>query len=406
MSLKITGLEALQRQMKLFGEITEALNGEIANVHFDPADHASVELAISEMKLAIDQKTSAFGRSKATDAIVAQIKKHYETEILRRAAAARHSNEATGVSNEAIDQTIFRQIENTVSDLRSADSNIFERHIKKLSRLLHSPTVEKITKDLTAGLDLDAWIAAGEKTQSSMIGSATLEWPSDIRGELGLVILLIDRFADSPNGAIDFSFTFFNAGNNVTACLQSMVAQMIVPFARDYIGHVKAETGTQEPTLLPVHSGPAARKVFIVHGHDEGAREAVARFLERLGFAPIILHEQANQGRTIIEKIEAHGDVGFAVILLTPDDVGAVKGGEPLPRARQNVLLELGYFVGRLGRSRVCALKRGDIEVPSDFGGVVYEPFDAGGSWKQALSRELEAAGFDIDWNVAMKPQH
>ncbi|MGQ3314402.1 TIR domain-containing protein, partial [Reyranella sp.] len=120
----------------------------------------------------------------------------------------------------------------------------------------------------------------------------------------------------------------------------------------------------------------------------------------------IILHEQANQGRTIIEKIEAHGDVGFAVILLTPDDVGAVKGGEPLPRARQNVLLELGYFVGRLGRSRVCALKRGDIEVPSDFGGVVYEPFDAGGSWKQALSRELEAAGFDIDWNVAMKPQH
>jgi predicted nucleotide-binding protein len=182
-----------------------------------------------------------------------------------------------------------------------------------------------------------------------------------------------------------------------------MAAQMIVPFARDYIDHVKTMTGAAEPTLLPQRSGPAARKVFIVHGHDEGARELVARFLEQLKFAPIILHEQANQGRTIIEKIEAHGDVGFAVILLTPDDVGSVKDGALQPRARQNVLLELGYFVGRLGRARVCALKRGDLEVPSDFGGVVYEPFDAGGGWKQALSRELQAAGFDIDWNVAMK---
>jgi predicted nucleotide-binding protein len=143
--------------------------------------------------------------------------------------------------------------------------------------------------------------------------------------------------------------------------------------------------------------------VFIVHGHDEGARESVARFLEQLDFDPIILHEQANQGRTIIEKIEAHGEVGFAVVLLTPDDVGGVQGGDIQPRARQNVLLELGYFIGRLGRARVCALKRGDVEVPSDFGGVVYEPFDGGGGWKKALGRELQAAGFDIDWNVVMK---
>jgi predicted nucleotide-binding protein len=126
-------------------------------------------------------------------------------------------------------------------------------------------------------------------------------------------------------------------------------------------------------------------------------------FFEQLEFEAVILHEQASQGRTIIEKIEAHGDVGFAVILLTPDDMGCIKDSMPQPRARQNVLLELGYFVGRLGRSRVCALKRGDLEVPSDFGGVVYEPFDAGGAWKQALCRELQAAGFDVDRNVTMK---
>jgi predicted nucleotide-binding protein len=147
-----------------------------------------------------------------------------------------------------------------------------------------------------------------------------------------------------------------------------------------------------------------SRKVFIVHGHDDGARETVARFLERVGFEAIILHEQANKGRTIIEKVVAHGDVGFAVVLLTPDDEGCKKGETIRPRARQNVVLELGYFIGRLGREHVCALKRGDVELPSDFGGVVYEPFDDSGGWRQALGRELQAAGFEIDWNLAMRP--
>jgi predicted nucleotide-binding protein len=151
-------------------------------------------------------------------------------------------------------------------------------------------------------------------------------------------------------------------------------------------------------------AGPAALalnlcKIFVVHGHDEGARESVARFIQALGFQPIILHERANEGRTVIEKVEAHSDVGFAVVLLTPDDQGCEKGGTPGPRARQNVVLELGYFIGRLGRNRVCALKRGELEIPSDFGGVVYESFDALGGWKQALGRELRAAGFEIDWN-------
>jgi predicted nucleotide-binding protein len=142
-----------------------------------------------------------------------------------------------------------------------------------------------------------------------------------------------------------------------------------------------------------------SRRVFVVHGHDDGPREAVARFLERIGFEPIILHEQANRGRTIIEKVEAHGDAGFAVVLLTPDDEGCLKGETPQPRPRQNVLLELGYFAGRLGRANVCALKVGDIELPSDFGGVVWEKFDVSGGWKLALARELRAAGFEVDGN-------
>jgi predicted nucleotide-binding protein len=166
----------------------------------------------------------------------------------------------------------------------------------------------------------------------------------------------------------------------------------------------KEQLGTEPAPERKGVIPPVGRRIFIVHGHDGEAREAVARFLGSLDFEPIILHEQANQGRTVIEKVEAHGDVAFAVVLLTADDMGRANNELELePRARQNVLLELGYFIGRLGRPRVCALLRGNVKVPSDFAGVVWEPFDAAGGWKQALSRELQAAGYAIDWNKVMK---
>jgi predicted nucleotide-binding protein len=143
-------------------------------------------------------------------------------------------------------------------------------------------------------------------------------------------------------------------------------------------------------------------KVFLVHGHDEGARETVARFLERLGLEAVILHEQANQGRTIVEKLEHHNGARFAVVLLTPDDVGGKTPTELQPRARQNVILELGYFLARLGRQRVCALHRGEVEIPSDYMGVIYIKYDGGAGWKLELARELKAAEFQIDMNDAI----
>lgn len=153
---------------------------------------------------------------------------------------------------------------------------------------------------------------------------------------------------------------------------------------------------------LPVVARPLSRRVFVVHGHDGEARELVAGFLRKIDFEPIILHEQANQGRTVIEKVEAHGDVGFVVVLLTPDDLGrSVKEVDLKLRARQNVLLELGYFIGRLSRASVCALRRGDVDIPSDFAGVVWENMDDGGGWKLSLARELKAAGYEVDLNNA-----
>jgi len=148
--------------------------------------------------------------------------------------------------------------------------------------------------------------------------------------------------------------------------------------------------------------GPiSGSKVFLVHGHDESAKVSTACFLEKLSLEAIILHEQPNAGQTIIEKVERYAEVAFAVVLLTPDDIGGKQQSEPVlkPRARQNVILELGFFFGRPGRTHVAALIKGDVEKPSDYDGVAYTPMDQAGAWKFELARELKAAGLNVDLN-------
>jgi predicted nucleotide-binding protein len=293
---------------------------------------------------------------------------------------------------------IFSEINNAVLDLQASQLQTYERPLRKLAQLLRHPDLEPYNVKLTEGLDLDAFMAESGRSVGGMVGSSKLAWPDDARQALGLTLLLIEKLADKSGLAISFSHDFFYSGKKVISGIHALTGQLIIPFVRDYKNYVQSQGSTE--TMLKTE---ISRKVFIVHGHDDGARETVARFLERIGLEAIILHEQANQGRTVIEKVVAHSDVGFAVVLLTPDDEGCVRGGTPEPRARQNVLLELGYFIGRLGRDKVCALKRGTLEIPSDFAGVVWETMDSNGGWKQALARELQAAGHDIDWNKVMR---
>jgi predicted nucleotide-binding protein len=140
--------------------------------------------------------------------------------------------------------------------------------------------------------------------------------------------------------------------------------------------------------------------IFIVHGHNLAVQESVARTLQKLGLNPIILSEQPNAGNTIIEKFEANSDVGFAVILLTDDDEGKSKTDIDLKnRARQNVILELGYFIGRIGRKRVLPLHSEGVELPSDIHGLSFIPIDKADTWKFALVRELKEAGYNVDAN-------
>jgi|SRR5579862_221519 len=140
-------------------------------------------------------------------------------------------------------------------------------------------------------------------------------------------------------------------------------------------------------------------KIFLVHGRDDAAKNAVALFLRAIGLEPIILHQQPNGGRHLLTKFreEAEG-ASFAVVLMTPDDEGGLAGAaERTPRARQNVVFELGFFIGKLGPANVAALLKGDVERPSDFDGIAYILFDSSGAWKTDLARELHYAKVPFD---------
>ena len=163
---------------------------------------------------------------------------------------------------------------------------------------------------------------------------------------------------------------------------------------------IQEATSESEAPIVTQPKAPMGKsKVFIVHGHDNAAKEAVARFVEKIGLEAIILHEQASSGKTIIEKIEANSNVGFGIVLYTPCDLGASqeKKDELKPRARQNVVFEHGYLIGKIGRKNVSALVKGDIETPTDISGVVYIKMDESEAWKYQVAKEMKACGYEFD---------
>jgi predicted nucleotide-binding protein len=295
---------------------------------------------------------------------------------------------------------LFKQMNNAVLDLQSAEYQTYERPLKRLAKLLRDPSLEKINHELTVNVDLDLFLAENDSHVAGMVGSDKLNWPDETEQTIALTWLLIQKLSIDENFTFQFSHHYFSSGSSqILAGLRSMTGQMIIPFVRDYIEHVR-NTGALVKGSRKVVSG---KEVFIVHGHDDAALQGLARFIEQLGLVAIVLKEQPDKGQTIIEKFEACAtQVGFAVILLTPDDVGSsVAASNTTARARQNVIFELGYFTGTLGRSRVCLLRKGSIEFPSDFSGVIYTDMDAADGWKIKLVKELRAAGLPVSTDKA-----
>ena len=185
-----------------------------------------------------------------------------------------------------------------------------------------------------------------------------------------------------------------NALDSAAAIISSMIDE-IKEYWED-----EERTSTPAISEVEVSKRQTTNRVFVAYGRDEELKEAMARLLERLELKPIILTEIPGQSQTIIEKFESNSGVGFAVALLTPDDIASLQGkGDRNPRARQNMIFELGFFIGSLGRDRVCALTKGEPEIPSNYASVEYIPIDEADGWKMKLVAELKAAGFEVDAN-------
>lgn len=167
-----------------------------------------------------------------------------------------------------------------------------------------------------------------------------------------------------------------------------------------------------EDLSITASSGSPSRKgnaVFVIHGRDSGPKETVARLLDRLGLKAVVLHEQPNQGKTLMEKLEANSDVAYAIAILTPEDT-VIESPETRPqrsrpkrpesrrRARQNVIFEMGFFHGALGRDKVAILYQSheSFEFPSDYQGMAYIPMDENGGWQASLAKELIRAGLPV----------
>ena len=185
------------------------------------------------------------------------------------------------------------------------------------------------------------------------------------------------------------------SGASLTFNLKSILNKMLAYQAVNY--------PFQESESHTIERKTMSNKVFIVHGHDNAAIQEMARTLERGGFEAIILHEQPDSGLTIIEKIERYADVDFAVVLYTECDLGRAKEMDQKDekyRARQNVVFEHGYLIGKLGRDHVCALVKGNVETPGDISGVVYVSMDSAGAWKMQLGKNMKAVGLPVDLNT------
>lgn len=221
---------------------------------------------------------------------------------------------------------------------------------------------------------------------------------------------LVNHFGRDNYEVTDFSNTLFmpmvyapGADDiRIKACCDGL--KKTKDIFKDYLTEIKEEMlEKDEESEKTAHTKLSHQnnKVFVVHGHDEALKEKVARLLEKQGLEAIILSEQANKGKTIIEKFEENSDVGAAICLFTGDDIGKEKSeAVEKQRARQNVVYEAGYFMGKLGRERVIMLVDNGIELPSDLQGVVYTDSE---SWKTEVLQELQSIGYGIDFNKLFK---
>lgn len=235
--------------------------------------------------------------------------------------------------------------------------------------------------------------------------------PNDSENTLAILLNSIPKSPDLEDLIVNIIVNFIDSKRKQTNFDNVIESIHFAKFSKWNIQKIIESYEYHKTTLLPddinyINKSKKMEKrskkeVFIVHGHDNEAKIETARFIESLGLKPIILHEQVSSGKTIIEKIEEYSNVGFGIVLYTPCDLGSKKV-EPdnlKSRARQNVVFEHGYLIGKIGRANVCALVKGDVETPNDISGVVYVSMDNNKGWQIQVAKEMKNSGYPIDLN-------
>ena len=285
-------------------------------------------------------------------------------------------------------------------------------------RLLHLRLLIKMRTltELRATLDdFDAKLSKYESALSSAVSTHVMRRPSAVEelrkelnvtwGEIGPDVRALGAPLMFEIGKLPFA-TFENALRPQSRSSVASTTLTALQFARHAIEIARGRAqrlATGGPSPVASARGQAAapphsKKVFVVHGHDSAQLGEVSAFISSLGLEPVILKDKPQGGRTLIEKFEDYADVSYAVVLLTPDDVGRpmlLNDGPLSPRARQNVVLEWGFFMGKRGRERIAVMYKSGVEKPSDIDGIAYIPADDEG-WKLRLAQELQHAGFSV----------
>jgi predicted nucleotide-binding protein len=250
--------------------------------------------------------------------------------------------------------------------------------LQKLRAQAEKPDVQR------SGPEHGSWKAKVVAVMENSLGkgSATLSQFNALRYGLGI-------WTGAPGEAERDAQIFAETVKDAAGLIDAAIYQLELQYDSDE----DSEVDIRNP------EGP----IFVVHGHDDARKYELMRLLDRAAKPnAIVLHEQANRGKTILEMFERHAqEASFAVVLLTGDDEGRLRGsnGELTPRGRQNVIFELGVFIGALGRSNVVVLMDDGVEKPSDISGLIYIPLDAAGAWRHSLLKELQAATIEVDFN-------
>lgn len=216
---------------------------------------------------------------------------------------------------------------------------------------------------------------------------------SDYHGDLKEISFTpLVRYSEMPESS------YIESWNSGKARYANLVETMIEDLR---LSDIDSKTMNDKKTY---NSKKLNKEIFVVHGHNEEMKQSVARIIEKLDLVPIILHEQPNKGKTIIEKFFEYSNVSFAIVLLSADDFAYSvkdKARNKKYRARQNVIFELGFFLGKIGRGKVLVLHEeiNNLEIPSDYQGVLFVPYDEKGIWKIDLVKEMKACGFNLDAN-------